>query len=220
MKSFYRLKSALIILATLLQLEAGSSLGLDFEQSELDKVEQTHGAAARKRFVAWQRLFNQALGHSDMEKLRLVNDFFNQNTAFIEDKILWKKEDYWATPAEFLAKGAGDCEDYSIAKYFTLVEMGVDENKLRITYVKAIVLNQAHMVLTYYESPDQTPLILDNLTQGIDRATQRKDLVPVYSFNGSNLWLTRNKASNTPDSDSDQLSEWHDLKKRLLEIPQ
>jgi predicted transglutaminase-like cysteine proteinase len=97
--------------------------------------------------------------------------------------------------------------------------MGVDENKLRISYVTAVALNQAHMVLTYYATTDQTPLILDNLMPTILPATQRTDLVPVYSFNGSSLWLARSQASGTPDSNADRLSIWLDLKKRLTEIP-
>lgn len=206
-------------MTSLLKFGIQGSFGLDIEQSTLNKIEQTYGTAARERFIDWQHLINTASALSDADKLKSANDFFNQNTAFVEDKVLWNKEDYWATPTEFIARGAGDCEDYSIAKYFTLVKMGIDENKLRITYVKALVLNQAHMVLTYYESPSHIPLILDNLTPTIQSAVQRKDLEPVYSFNGSSLWLSRNKDAINPDSDSGQLSIWADLKERLLEVP-
>ncbi|WP_230874828.1 transglutaminase-like cysteine peptidase [Methylomonas sp. LL1] len=185
----------------------------------LDKIERQFGLAARQRLVTWANLINANAGLTDQEKLRKVNDFFNQNTAFIDDSILWNASDYWATPIEFLLKGAGDCEDYSIAKYFTLVEMGVDESKLRITYVKALELNQAHMVLTYYESPQVTPLILDNLVPLIQSAAQRHDLLPIYSFNGTSLWLTKNTAAGSPVGSSDSLSLWQDLKQRALAIP-
>ena len=108
---------------------------------------------------------------------------------------MWGVKDYWATPLEFLSRGAGDCEDYSIAKYFTLKELGVSEKKMRITYVKALKLRQAHMVLTYFETPRSVPLVLDNLIPTIKPATQRKDLLPVYSFNGSGLWLAKSRGS-------------------------
>jgi predicted transglutaminase-like cysteine proteinase len=130
-----------------------------------------------------------------------------------------KKSDYWATPIEFLLKGAGDCEDYSIAKYYTLLEMGVAENKMRITYVKSLTLNQAHMVLTYYESPQAIPFVLDNLITSIKPASERTDLLPVYSFNGSSLWLAKNKASGNPVGNSENLSLWQDLKQRVLDLP-
>ena len=116
-------------------------------------------------------------------KLSLVNTFFNK-TDFKSDISHWGKEDYWASPVELLSTNAGDCEDYSIAKYFTLMAMGVPVENLRITYVKAVKLNQAHMVLAYYAAPNEEPLILDNMTDEILPASERTDLVPVYSFNG------------------------------------
>lgn len=213
-----RLCPVIIVTAAMLFSDATASV-LDFEIAVLDKIERQFGLAARQRLVNWANLINANAGLTDQEKLRKVNDFFNQNTAFIDDSILWNASDYWATPIEFLLKGAGDCEDYSIAKYFTLVEMGVDESKLRITYVKALELNQAHMVLTYYESPQVTPLILDNLVPLIQSAAQRHDLLPIYSFNGTSLWLTKNTAAGSPVGSSDSLSLWQDLKQRALAIP-
>ena len=62
--------------------------------------------------------------------------------------------------------------------------MGVQIERLRITYVKSERRNQAHMVLAYYEDPTKEPLILDNLTSKILPATKRPDLTPVFSFNG------------------------------------
>ncbi len=188
-----------------------------FDQALLNRVESKYGSEARHRFVAWQNLMESGKNVPEPDKLQRVNDFFNQNTRFVSDLVLWLKEDYWATPAEFLAKGAGDCEDYSIAKYFTLVEMGVDENKLRITYVKALELNQAHMVLTYFESPHSVPLVLDNLKPTIILATERRDLQPVYSFNGSGLWLAKEKGSGQQVGDAERLNPWADLKRRMLE---
>ena len=153
----------------------------------------------------------------EQEKLERVNNFFNQNVDFVDDLIHWSVEDYWATPIEFLATGAGDCEDYSIAKYFTLLELGVDENKMRITYVKAYQLNQAHMVLTYFAKPKAVPLVLDNLLPVIKPATQRKDLLPVYSFNGSGLWLAKSRGAGKRIGGSDRLSLWSELKQRMLQ---
>lgn len=193
--------------------------GREFERAILEQIQLRFGPEARQRIETWENLISQSADLPEMEKLQRVNDFFNQNTAFIDDSILWQKNDYWATPIEFLLKGAGDCEDYSIAKYYTLLEMGVAENKMRITYVKSLTLNQAHMVLTYYESPQAIPFVLDNLLASIKPASERTDLLPVYSFNGSSLWLAKNKASGNPAGNSENLSLWQDLKQRALELP-
>ena len=184
----------------------------------LEKIEHKYGPAARQRFVDWQKLMAEGKSMAEQDKLREVNYFFNRNILFANDIVLWLKEDYWATPLELLCKGAGDCEDFAIAKYFTLLEVGVEESKLRITYVKALKLNLPHMVLTYYENPQADPLVLDNLTSNISSATERTDLLPVYSFNGTNLWINKLKGSGRRVSDGQRLDVWADLNRRMLEM--
>lgn len=66
-----------------------------------------------------------------------MNDFFNRQIKFAEDAAIWSQPDYWATPLETLGLGAGDCEDFSIAKYYSLKEVGVAPDKLRLIYVRA-----------------------------------------------------------------------------------
>ncbi|WP_438969743.1 transglutaminase-like cysteine peptidase [Methylophaga sp.] len=185
----------------------------------LKNVETQYNKFARKRVEGWQELLENPANHalSEKEKLELVNTFFNSNVLFIDDIALWKKNDYWATPLEMLSVGAGDCEDYSIAKYFTLKELGVDEDKLRITYVKAIEIDQAHMVLTYFETKRSVPLVLDNLIIDIKPASQRNDLVPVYSFNGEGLWLAKSRGEGQRVGKASKLSHWNDLEKRMRE---
>ncbi len=108
----------------------------------------------QQRIDAWQRLLVSEKQVSEQEQLKVVNLFFNKQMTYVEDIDLWHVVDYWETPVEALWKGAGDCEDYAIAKYFSLRHLGVSSDKLRITYVKALRQNRAHMVLTYYSSPD------------------------------------------------------------------
>jgi predicted transglutaminase-like cysteine proteinase len=158
-------------------------------EQELQSIAEKYGNAAETRLRKWRELIDNNRESSVDEKLVQVNHFFNQ-LEFISDDEHWGARDYWATPVEFMATNGGDCEDFSIAKYFTLREMGVPIERMRITYVKALTLDQAHMVLTYYATPDAEPIILDNLEAEIKPASQREDLLPVYSFNGDNLWLS------------------------------
>ncbi len=168
------------------------------------------------RAIAWRKLLITVKQvKDDKKKLTLINDFFNQKIDFVNDIDHWQKKDYWATPLEFVASGAGDCEDFAIAKYFSLLATGVAEEKLRITYVKAIKQKQAHMVLTYFATPQAIPLVLDNLIPQIKKATKRKDLIPVYSFNGSGLWLAKLKGSGQRVGNSKRLSLWQNLKLKI-----
>lgn len=178
-------------------------------------VTARYGAAAGDRVVEWQGLMGQGAGGNDLDKLRRVNDFFNHRLQFVDDIIHWQAKDYWATPLESLSTGAGDCEDFSIAKYFTLRELGVPVDRLRITYVKALDLGQAHMVLAYYETPSADPLVLDNLIPQIRRGSTRQDLAPVYSFNGDGLWLAVARGQGKRAGSSDRLGPWRDLATRM-----
>lgn len=180
----------------------------------LAAAEEKYGVMAKRRLLAWQSLIREDSGTTDLQKLEKVNIFFNR-VEFVDDIIHWKKKDYWATPVEFLTTGAGDCEDFSLAKYFTLKALGVKERKLNMTYVKAVRLNQAHMVVTYFEKPDSIPLVLDNLIPEILPATKRKDLLPVYSFNGAGLWLAKSRGRGQKVSGSERLKRWTDLLSRM-----
>lgn len=181
----------------------------------LDQVSKQYGRRAAKRLTQWQRLIEDNQGKTDVDKLKLVNRFFNNKVRFISDKRHWGKRDYWATPVETLATRGGDCEDYSIAKYFTLRELGVPDERLRITYVRARRLQQPHMVLSYYASPTDIPLILDNLTGRIMPANKRRDLVPVFSFNGSRLWSSKQRGRGSVVGNSNQVSKWKGVNNRI-----
>lgn len=203
-------------LALLLMLSPGLEADWDFVAID-NSTKRLYGVAtpqAQRRIDDWAALLKNPPDGDVRETLRRVNQFFNKRLEFKDDIVVWRQQDYWATPIEFLRKGAGDCEDYAIAKYITLREMGVPASQLRITYVKALQLNQAHMVLTWYPTPNAIPLVLDNLKDAILPATQRPDLLPVYSFNGEGMWLPQ-AGSNKRVGDSKRLSRWQDLLTRM-----
>ncbi len=178
------------------------------------------GAGSRSRVTGWQDFVRgipadrRQVTANELELLSSVNTFFNR-IPFLTDMEHWGMEDYWATPAEALASNGGDCEDYSIAKYFTLKELGVPIERLRITYVKAVRLNQAHMVLAYYAAPNAVPLILDNLEEKVRPASERSDLIPVYSFNDEDLLVTRPGQKAASAGSSQQIRLWRSLLDKL-----
>ena len=185
---------------------------VDWNESTQFDTWYVQGAEARLQ--RWRNIITNAAGLDEAEKLRRVNDFFN-GARFVTDQELYGVPDYWATPTEFIEHDAGDCEDFAIAKYFTLKAMGVDIAKLRITYVKSLTLNQAHMVLAYYPTPDAQPLILDNLNRLIKPASERTDLRPVYSFNTEALWLSRTRNEQIKTGNPARLEQWRRMVARL-----
>lgn len=194
-------------------------LGALHAQTNLDKTQQLamerYGQRAADTIGAWRRMMDEARDLTEPEKLTMVNNFFNRRVLFRDDIVHWKQADYWATPLEFMGTGAGDCEDYSIAKYMTLQMLGVPAEKLRMIYVRAKLGNEvvAHMVLGYYDTPTAEPMILDNLIGNIRPAATRTDLAPVFSFNGAGLWVAGATASS--GDPTARLSRWRDVLDRM-----
>jgi predicted transglutaminase-like cysteine proteinase len=178
------------------------------------------GAPAMPRYLAWKDFVASGAGKTDLERLKKVNEFFNRTTTFGDDSVVWGQSDYWATPLETLGKGAGDCEDFVIAKYYTLQLVGVPAEKLRLTYVHArtgassATPTQAHMVLAYYGEPDDEPLVLDNLVGDVRLASRRPDLSPVFSFNAQGIFSGASNKEIAPAVGAGRLSRWEDLLKR------
>jgi predicted transglutaminase-like cysteine proteinase len=181
---------------------------------------QRWGAGITSKFTAWRTLVANLAGAADTERLKRVNDFVNRQTLFGEDMAIWGQQDYWATPLETMGKGAGDCEDFAIFKYFSLREAGVARDKLRLIYVRAktgadgSAPLQAHMVLAYYAQPDAEPLVLDNLIGDIKPASRRPDLVPVFSFNSDGVFSGVSGQDSKPTAGTGRLSRWEDLLQR------
>ena len=171
-------------------------------------------ALSDARLASWPSLIDNSAGGEEREQLERVNHFINRSVSFVSDQQAWGTDDYWATPAQTLSQGQGDCEDFAIAKYFSLVRIGVPSEKLRLTFVKALKQNQAHMVLAYYPSASEQPLILDNLDPRIRPASERGDLLPVYSFNNHGVFLAKSpqRVSQPPEF----LARWNELSERAL----
>lgn len=181
----------------------------------VDNARKQYGSDAARSIEAWQKTMQNLTNASEMTKLKVINQFFNKAIPFKSDQSHWKKEDYWATPYESLVTQGGDCEDYVIAKYYSLIKLGVDVKKLRITYVNALRLNEAHMVLAYFPYPDDIPLVLDNIDPRIKRANKRRDLEPVYSFNATGMWLDKMKGEGILMGNPNKLDLWTNLRIRM-----
>lgn len=190
----------------------------DFDRMER-QARQMYGGEAAARVVAWRESVATARGLEELEQLRRVNDFFNRQVRFADDIDIWGVPDYWATPLETLGRGEGDCEDFTIAKYMTLRELGISNDRLRLIYVRAAIggtasgISQAHMVLGYYPSPTADPLILDNLIDEIRPGSRRPDLTPVFSFNSDGLWV--GGATSSSADPTARLSRWRDVLERM-----
>ena len=208
------MKRSLFILGALLatSVPGGQHAEPLISDDMLAHLKTRYSSQAYERGLAVNRLLEQLDGREIGTQLAEVNRFFNQ-FDYREDHAHWGQQDYWATPTEFIGTHQGDCEDFVIAKYFALRKIGVPDERLYLTYVKALRQNVAHMVLSYFETPNSVPLILDNYNPRILRATERRDLLPVYSFNARSLFLTNASAGLGRSLPTDKIknSKWRQL---------
>ncbi len=208
---------SMVVLLVLVLWSSAESVQHILSGQYLQDAKQRWGDHLEPMLATWAQLLQDGQQQQEHDKLVAVNTYFNQAVSFKSDEGHWSAEDYWATPLETLGSQGGDCEDFVIAKYFSLLKMGVPQEKLRITYVKALKLNQAHMVLAYYPSAKDDPFILDNLINRIEPASKRRDLAPVYSFNGGGLWLERERGGSIRVGHPNRLNMWMDLLVRMEE---
>jgi predicted transglutaminase-like cysteine proteinase len=194
------------------------SVSLDnFDKEKLNEFKNKYPKKSFTRLKAWNKMITKAKTSKTSKKIKYVNDFFNY-IKYSTDIRHWRKKDYWATPVEFMGTGAGDCEDYAIAKYFALIKVGVPAKKLKIAYVKLLgkktKFEEAHMVLLYIYSPGKNPIVLDNVNKKLQFAKNRKDLKLIYSFNAEGLWRAKNKGKLIK-SGANKLSKWKQLIEKM-----
>lgn len=134
--------------------------------------------------TTWNDLQTQLASLPKLEQLKVVNRFWNM-WPYRLDRDVYGKEDYWAAPYEFRKK-SGDCEDYSIVKYFTLRKMGFEIDTLRIVVLRDTVRGYAHAVLAVYL--DGKIWILDNLSNNVLEHTRLRNYLPQFSVNEKYRW--------------------------------
>ncbi|TVO62430.1 transglutaminase [Spiribacter vilamensis] len=210
-----RLISVLVVLlATLIAIGFGQAkVRIDFDtlRAEVrDRFDEDRASVVDDL----EQLLDDVRARGPEEWTERINAFFNRHMRYVEDHELYGQSDYWASPVEAIGHGAGDCEDFAIAKYLSLRKLGIENSKLRLIYVRARIAGatRAHMVLGYYPEPEAEPLILGSLVDLIVPARNRTDLTPVFSFNSEGIWVGGQQRNG--DQATDRLSRWRDVLQR------
>jgi predicted transglutaminase-like cysteine proteinase len=168
-----------------LQILAGADVGADpilahepsFRRSDLS-------------IGTWNSPHGRSPLTNELQRVADVNDHYNRFRS-ISDSNLWGVADYWAAPAQLIAVGAGDCEDFALAKFAALVKAGVSPRRLWLTYTRALQPRtrriESHMVLVYH-SVDHGYWVLDNLRKDVAPLVSRTDLSVSTALNASGVW--------------------------------
>jgi predicted transglutaminase-like cysteine proteinase len=135
--------------------------------------------------AAWTTFLDSLRGRTAREQMDAINRWANAR-PYVEDQVNWGVADYWETPGEFLARG-GDCEDYAIFKYASLMRLGFSPDTLRIVVVNDTSLNAFHAVLAV--RIEGKTWLLDNQTAEAEPFDQAPQYTPIYSVNDQGWWM-------------------------------
>ena len=141
----------------------------------------------------WLQILTAAADLGRKEQLQAINRFFNR-WPYKTDREIYRVSEYWATPSEFMAR-SGDCEDYAIAKFFALRELGFSNDQLRIVIVYDRLRGIGHAVLAV--NLDDHISILNNQTGIIAPPSRYENFILHYLVNETTLWTA---APNTLDA--------------------
>ena len=175
--------------------------------TSIDRALQAY-SPDKKLVTSWLNNLNQRTAHDHFEYS--TNQILNR-INYSSDIEHWHTPDYWATPIEFIGTNAGDCEDYAISKLFTLIARGVDPSTLKLMHVRALEMNEAHMVLLHTPNAQGPSYVYDSLKNEILTTDQRIDLKPIYAFNANGLWIGKKGNLNNKVRSSSGSRLWDDL---------
>ena len=142
-------------------------------------------AACPVRLRGWRARIAALRGKDRLEQLRGLNRFVNRAIRYRADAGRFARADYWASPAQVLTR-SGDCEDYAIAKFVSLIDLGFSGSQIRIAVVRDTVRRIDHAVVTV--SLDGRIYVLDSLFDEPVPHQYVLQYVPVYSVNLDTRW--------------------------------
>ncbi|WP_026805104.1 transglutaminase-like cysteine peptidase [Aliarcobacter faecis] len=171
-----------------------------------------------KRLEKYNELKIKVKDYDLIRKLSHTNSFINKILPQFDNKSSGI-DDYWATPKEFLINGHGDCEDYAIAKYFTLLELGIKKENLYFAVVDIKANRGSHMILLYSENKNESPLVMDNLSSVVIPFSKRVDLTPRFAFNEIDSYsLTNDKFIKKITINWGKENKWEKLLNRVYTL--
>jgi predicted transglutaminase-like cysteine proteinase len=160
--------------------------------------DQSCGRASRK-FVAMTAAARN--GDDVRSRVEAVNRAVNQAIRYVSDYEQHGVADLWSSPLETLASGAGDCEDYAIAKFAVLLAAGIPEKDLKLLLVRDLAVRQDHAVLTVRVNGRW--LVLDNRRMALIETSDLPEFMPLFAINHDGVSLFAAPYAERPRHESE-----------------
>lgn len=144
-------------------------------------------AACRVRLSLMKETTEAVRDQSLIRKIAAINISINRLVDYRSDSDVYGVLDYWATPAEILSAGKGDCEDFAILKMAALRAAGVPSDSMALVVLRDASRNFYHAVLAV--STSSQTYVLDNLRDAVLTDKQLPQYQALYSLSAQKAWV-------------------------------
>ena len=119
---------------------------LDDEMVQLALCEGDRDRCASPAALKFLAIVDTARSRDGRARLGEINRAINLAIRPMGDLEQYGAIDVWSSPLATLARGAGDCEDYAIAKFVALHRAGIAPDDLRIVVMRDTIRGEDHAV--------------------------------------------------------------------------
>jgi predicted transglutaminase-like cysteine proteinase len=137
---------------------------------------------AALRFLA---IVDQGRAREGRARLGEINRAINLAIRPVSDLVQYGEEDVWSSPLATFSRGAGDCEDYAIAKYMALREAGLAADDLRIVILHDTRYHEDHAVAA--ARLDGHWLMLDNQRMAMVEDVDAWNMHPLFVIDDTGI---------------------------------
>jgi predicted transglutaminase-like cysteine proteinase len=116
-------------------------------------------------------------------RLGAINRAINLAIRPMSDLAQYGEIDVWTSPLVTFDRGAGDCEDYAIAKFIALRQAGIATDDLRIVIMRDTIGGEDHAVAA--ARLDGHWLMLDNRRMALVEDIDVRNSRPLFVFDQS-----------------------------------
>ena len=150
-------------------------------------------------------IVDNARARDGRARLGEINRGINLAIRPMSDLAQYGQIDVWSSPLDTFATGAGDCEDYAIAKFVALRLAGVSPDDLRIVVLRDTISGEGHAVAM--ARLDQHWLTLDNRRMAMVQDTDARNIRPLFVIDQNDVMKYVDRAPAMVLNDAAQPSE-------------
>jgi predicted transglutaminase-like cysteine proteinase len=163
----------------------GVARRLDDERVQLALCEGDRDNCASTAALQFLAIVDRGRTRDGRARLGEINRAINLAIHPMSDLAQYGEIDVWSSPLVTFYRGAGDCEDYAIAKYVALLEAGIAADDLRIVILRDTLSGEDHAVTA--ARLDGHWLMLDNRRMAMIEDGYVRNYRPLFVIRQSGL---------------------------------